>query len=202
MPSLRSIRKKPELDMNPMVDMAFLLVSFFMMATTFKAELPEEVRIPASTSEVKLPESSICTITIGSEGTVYFGLDNTHQRARLLDAMSSQYGVNFSEDQRYQFSLISGFGVPVQQLPDLLNARIANQPFAQGGIPHSDDGEELRQWILQARMAQPRLRFAINADGAARWPEVEQVIELLRDLNITRFNIITELKTPADAPAD
>lgn len=188
--------------MNPMVDMAFLLVSFFMMATTFKAELPEEVRIPASTSEVKLPESSLCTITIGSEGTVYFGLDNTHQRGRLLDAISSQYGIEFTSDQRYQFSLISGFGVPVAELPALLNARIANQPFAQSGIPNSQDADELRQWILRARMAQPRLRFAINADGAARWPEVEHVIELLRDLNITRFNIITELKSPADAPAD
>lgn len=202
MPSLRSIRKKPELDMNPMVDMAFLLVSFFMMATTFKAELPEEVRIPASTSEIKIPEKGLCTITIGSEGTVYFGLDNTHQRAKLLDALSGQYGIEFTEDQRYQFSLISGFGVPVAELPALLDARIANQPFAQSGIPNSQDADELRQWILKAHMAQPRLRFAINADGEARWPQVEQVIELLRDLNITRFNIITELKSPADAPAD
>lgn len=195
MPRYRNIRKKPKLDMNPMVDMAFLLVSFFMMATTFKAELPEEVRIPASSSEVKLPEKGLCTITIGAGGKVYFSVDNKFERKRILDAAGRHYGLSFTENQRRAFALAGGHGVPVAELPAFLDAKVENRPYEQPGIPLGPDGE-LRRWILTARTINPRLRFAVNADARAKYPEIHAVIETLRDLNITRFSIVTDLKTP------
>lgn len=197
MSQLRNIRKKPKLDMNPMVDMAFLLVSFFMMTTTFKAELPEEVRIPPSTSEVKLPEKGLCTITLSAEGRVYFGIDNKFARKRLLAALGERHGITFTEEEQLAFSLVPGFGVPVSELRAFLEARSMHQPYPQPGIPMGEEGE-LRQWILSARMANPRLRFAINADGDARWPGVHEIFELLRDLNITRFNLVTDQKKSDD----
>jgi biopolymer transport protein ExbD len=186
--------------MNPMVDMAFLLVSFFMMTTTFKAEIPEEVHIPASTSEIKLPDKAICTITLSAGGRVYFGLDSKYDRARLLSTISQQYGIEFSESQSRTFSLLTAFGVPLNQLQEMLEAKTQQEPYPQEGIPFGDSSE-LRMWLLQARMINPRLRFAINADADARWPEVHQVFETLRDLNITRFNIVTDRKI-LDAPED
>lgn len=200
MSQLRNIRKKPKLDMNPMVDMAFLLVCFFMMTTTFKAELPEEVRLPPSTSEVKLPEKGLCTITLSEEGRVYFGIDNKFTRRLLLTTVGEQFGIEFTEEEKYTFSLVPGFGVPVSELRPFLEAKGAHQPYPQQGIPLGENGE-LRQWILSARMANPRLRFAINADADARWPEVHEIFELLRDLNITRFNLVTDQKL-ADDPAN
>jgi len=197
MSKLRNIRKRPKLDMNPMVDMAFLLVSFFMMTTTFKAELPEEVRIPPSTSEVKLPEKGLCTITVSAEGRVYFGIDNKFARKRLLAATGDSYGIVFSEEELQVFSLVSGFGVPVAELRPYLEARAAHQYYPQSGIPLGENGE-LRQWILSARMANPRLRFAVNADSDARWPEIHEIFEILRDLNITRFNLVTDQKKADD----
>lgn len=200
MPKLRNIRKKPKLDMNPMVDMAFLLVSFFMMTTTFKAELPEEVRIPPSSSEIKLPEKGLCTVTLGAGGTVYFSIDNKFERKRLLDAAGRQYGISFTEKQQQAFSLIGAFGVPAAELEAFLDARLENRPYEQSGIPLGENGE-LRQWILSARMINPRLRFAVNADAEAKYPEINEIIETFRDLNITRFNIVTDLK-PIHAAAD
>jgi len=80
MSKLRCIKKLPKLDMNPKVDMAFLLVSFFMMTTTFKADLPAEIIIPFSKAQLKLPDNDICTITIDAEGRVFIGLDNKFDR--------------------------------------------------------------------------------------------------------------------------
>lgn len=199
MPKLRNIRTKPNLDMNPMVDMAFLLVTFFMMTTTFKAELPEEVHLPTSASEIKLPEKALCTITLSADGRVYFGLDNKHDRERLLAMVSQQYGITFSERQSRSFSLLTAFGVPMAQLSEMLDAKVAHKPYQQEGIPQGE-ASELRWWLLHARMANPGLRFAINADADARWPEVHQLFETLRDLNITRFNLVTDRKT-TDATA-
>ena len=186
--------------MNPMVDMAFLLVSFFMMTTTFKADLPEEVIIPPSTSELKLPENELCTVTLGESGSVYFAIDNKFQRRRMLQAMGERHGVTFTEAQKDAFSLTPAFGVPIVDMPAFLDARLSHTPFDQPGIPLGDQGE-LRDWLLTARMVNPKLRFAINADGRVKYPVVHEVFEILRDLNITRFNLVTDTKL-SDAAAN
>ncbi len=186
--------------MNPMVDMAFLLVSFFMMTTTFKPELPEEIIIPPSTSEIKMPESGICTITISENGVVYLGIDNKFQRQRMLDMVATQYGITFSEREKEIFSLQNAFGTPVATLADYLNAREDYTPFVQTGIPMGEQNE-LRSWLLAARMVNPRMRFAVNADGRVKYPVIHELFELLRDLNITRFNLVTDKKV-SDAAAN
>jgi biopolymer transport protein ExbD len=190
----RTIRKKPELDMNPMVDMAFLLVSFFMMTTTFKANLPEEIQIPASSSEIKLPESGMCTITVGESGNVYFSMDNKFNRKKLLERMGSQYNLEFTDQQMETFSLMGVFGVPIAELPALLNAEREQKPYPQPGIPAGVESNELNAWILTARMVNPNLRFAVNADRDTKYPSIHALFETLRDLNITRFNLVTDTK--------
>lgn len=84
-------KKQPKLDMNPMTDLAFLLVTFFMLTTTFKAEEPVTINNPAATSEIKLPEQNIMTITIAQDGRVFFGLDGRYSKERLIDFMDQRY---------------------------------------------------------------------------------------------------------------
>jgi len=177
--------------MNPMVDMAFLLVTFFMMTTTFRAELPEEVNIPSSTAELKLPEKQLATITVTESGAVFFGIDNKFDRQKLLDMMAREYGVVFSQRQIDAFALSSAFGTPVAELPAFLDAKIDREPYEQQGIPIGENGE-LRSWIRNARATNPRLRFAINADGSIKYPIIHEIFETLRELNVTRFNLVTE----------
>jgi biopolymer transport protein ExbD len=191
----RTLRKKPDLDMNPMVDMAFLLVSFFMMTTTFKAGLPEEVQIPASISEAKLPETAICTITISKSGKVYVGIDNKNQRKEWLRRVSAQMDYRATEIDWAAFCLIPAFGVPKRELPGFLAAHAAGEPFEQGGIPVAEGEDELSEWLLTARLINPRLRFAVYADRDTRYPDVARVFEILRELNITRFSLVTDSKS-------
>jgi len=190
----RNIRKKPKLDMNPMTDMAFLLVTFFMMTTTFKADLPEEIFIPPSQAELKLPESDICTISITDDGKVFFGVDNKYNRTRLLSNIAGQNGIKLTNDQASAFSLQSNFGVSIAELPEFLDAEVKGKAYEQKGISNGPDGE-LDDWVMAARMVNPKLRFAIQADGKVKFPVINTVFETLRDLNITRFNLVTDKKT-------
>lgn len=189
----RNIRKKPKLDMNPMTDMAFLLVTFFMMTTTFKADLPEEILIPPSQAELKLPENDICTISITEDGKVFFGVDNKYNRTRLLGNIAGRNEITLNNDQAMAFSLQSNFGVPINELPEYLDAEVKGKYYEQKGIPIGREGE-LDDWIMAARIVNPKLRFAIQADGKVKFPVIHTVFETLRELNITRFNLVTDKK--------
>lgn len=200
MPKLRSIKKLPRLDMNPMVDMAFLLVCFFMMTTTFKEDMPADISIPFSKAELKVPTKNLCTITIDKDGKTYIGLDNKFDRKQMLAYVARTAGVNFTADQAAKFSLLSSFGLPLSELAEMLDLdKMERRAYEQNGIPSTAEDNELQHWIMGARLANPQLRFAINGDHEAKVTEVKRVFDILQDLNITRFNLITD--TEKDDPS-
>jgi biopolymer transport protein ExbD len=84
MPKFKPKRQNVRIDMTPLVDVAFLLLTFFMLTTQFKP--PEEVSIilPSSNSEYKLPESDVMTVNIAEDGRIFLGLDSQHLRKRLF----------------------------------------------------------------------------------------------------------------------
>ena len=84
MPKFKPHRQGVRIDMTPLVDVAFLLLTLFMLTTQFKP--PEEVSItlPSSHSEFKLPESDVMTINIADDGRIFLGLDSQILRGRLF----------------------------------------------------------------------------------------------------------------------
>ena len=64
------------IDMTPMVDVAFLLLIFFMSTTQFKPPEQIAVRLPASTSELLVPETDTIILPVTHEGTFYISSEN------------------------------------------------------------------------------------------------------------------------------
>lgn len=81
---MASHRTGIRLDMTPMVDIAFLLLTFFMLTTQFRPPAEVDVILPDSHSQIKLPESDVLTITIAKEGDLYLGVDSQFLRRRLF----------------------------------------------------------------------------------------------------------------------
>jgi len=52
------------IDMTPMVDVAFLLLIFFMTTTQFKPPEKDKITLPESNSEAKAPETGVITISV------------------------------------------------------------------------------------------------------------------------------------------
>lgn len=181
--------------MTPMVDLAFLLVTFFMLTTKFAPEEPMVVDMPSSVSEIKLPETDILTISISKEGTVFFNMDGKYTRQQLLGKMGEKYNVQFTKEEVNRFALMSSFGVPVGNLREFLDMdpetrKTVNQP----GIPCDSINNELADWIVMSRMTNPKLRIAIKGDQDAYYPVVKQVINTLVDRKVNRFNLITNME--------
>ena len=120
MPKLKMPRSSPSLDMTPMVDLAFLLVTFFMLTTQFRADEPVIVDMPSSIAEIKIPEIDVMTITVDDKGQVFFNIDGKETRAKVIAKMGEKYKVNFTPDEIKRFSIITSFGMPVNELKNYL----------------------------------------------------------------------------------
>ena len=195
MPAVRPRRPSPKLDMNPMVDLAFLLVTFFMLTTTFRTEEPVLVDVPASHSEIKLPDVDMLLITVSEDGRAFVTIEGQDTRRRVLGMMAGHYGVGFSAEQLDAFGLVAGFGVPLERLGAWLELPPSERMrLPQPGIPSDSLNNELRDWTVFTRIANPRVRVAVKGARRAPFPLVKEVMDMLVENNINRFNLITELE--------
>jgi biopolymer transport protein ExbD len=191
-------RSTPSIDMTPMVDLAFLLVTFFMLTAAFRPPEPVAVDTPKSESEIPLPESNRMIITVAKDGKVYFDMDNQYARKSMLQDMGEKYGVSFTNEQQNNFAVMAGFGVPVRQLPQFLDMSPDERAqITQPGIPADSVNNELADWVVYARLTNPsKMRIAVKGDRDTEYKVVKQVVETLIDRRILRFNLITGLEQP------
>lgn len=189
--------------MTPMVDLAFLLVTFFMLTTKFAPDEVVVVDTPSSISTIKLPESNVVTITIGKDKRVFISSDAKEVKELALQQVGAKYGVTFTPEQKRNFGNMSSFGFPINQATALLSLDTdeRKQQLKQApGLPTDSLNNQLVDWVLALRQANQALRngkapyIAIKGDGEADVPTVQKVIKDLQDREINRFNLITDLE--------
>ena len=100
MPSVKIPRKSTDTDMTPFVDVAFLILSFFMLATKFKPPEPLTITTPTSVSSSKLKEQDAWLIQFDSSGKVYLtvNLQKKEDNALKLDFNSGTEGPRVTVD--------------------------------------------------------------------------------------------------------
>ena len=195
-------RTTPSLDMTPMVDLGFLLVTFFMLTATAVPDEPVTVNTPSSASEFKLPETNIMLITISNDGRVFFSMDGKFHRQELLKKVGERYGITFSEQEAARFGVMSSFGLPIGQMQEFINLPPEKRKeVQQSGIPVDSLNNQLKDWVIFARTTNSALRIAIKGDGNADYPTVEKVINTLVENRINRFNLITNMEQAGVAAA-
>lgn len=194
-------KKSTKIDMTAMCDVAFLLLSFFVMTSTAKVPEPLPVDTPASTVQTKLPDTDLATITVG-DGKVFFGMVGQDVRRDALGRIAEKYKLQFSEDEIKRFTLIDGFGVPAGNLNQLiaLKGEDRNKSGVQPGIPYDSIDNQLREWILAARYATKELhgaemKVAIKGDAKEEYPTIKKVIDILQDQKINKFFLVTGLRS-------
>jgi biopolymer transport protein ExbD len=151
MPKHKKARVGFRIDMTPMVDVAMLLLTFFMLATTFKPAEEVSVTLPQSHSAFKVPDADVMTITVTKAGKTWLGVDNQTLMGQL-----------FGPQAKYKLA------VEIEKKQDLAN------------------------YLIQARIRNPRLRTVVKGDKEAPFGPIEDVMDVLQKTQITRFNLVTE----------
>lgn len=188
------------IDMTAMSDVTVLLLTFFMLTSTFIKPEPVKVNTPGSVSDIKIPESNIITILIESNGRVFLSMDKKGDLMSVLDQMQDKYGVSFNSAEKMAFGLSPAFGVPMAQMKAFLDLPEEEQTAylkssANPGVPCDSLHNEFKDWIKCARDVNPDLRIAIKADAKSPYKIIKNVMNSLQDIKENRYNLITSLKS-------
>lgn len=200
MPKVKIKRKSTAIDMTAMCDVAFLLLTFFMLTSNFTQKEPVIVSTPASISEIKLPERNVISILVDAKGKVFFGADGQDNRIQMLTKMGAAYNVTFTAAELKEFSLINKFGVPITMMKTYLALKSEERDLAQNalGIPCDSLDNQFKSWVSVAKTVNSEYRIAIKADQATTYPVIKKLMGTLQDINENRYNLLTSLKNTPD----
>ncbi|MCP2027919.1 biopolymer transport protein ExbD [Flavobacterium sp. HSC-32F16] len=197
-------KKSTSTDMTAMCDVAFLLLTFFILTATAKVPEALPVDMPSSTVQSKLPDSDLAIITIGQgkdgKSKVFFDIKGREIRKKTLEGMGAKFGVTFSEEDKEKFALMDDFGVPITSLKQIIDMKSADRVKAeQPGIPFDSVDNQLKEWLLVSRRAtidldDKELQIAIKGDAKEQYPQIKKIMDILQDQKINSFNLVTGMR--------
>ncbi len=198
MPKVKVPRRSTTVDMTAMCDVAFLLLTFFILTTKFRAKEVVQIDIPSSTAQIPIPDRDILMFQLAPDGKVFFGLDDQPTRLKLLDRLSSEYKLSLSESQKDAFRLLEIWGMDINDLPaflDLPAEKRAIAPQAGLKIDTTGGGHQVEDLILFSRQENNNLRIAIKGDKSTEYRSFAVLITALQNRKVNRFNLITSART-------
>lgn len=165
MPKIKKKRVGFAIDMTPLVDVTFLLLTFFMFTAKFKSEAESEQKFQikrpeASADTSKLPDKDLATIkiaidTVSFDTAYYYEIINQNVRQQVYDKLQ------IAEANRK---------------PQVKVAKV----------------EDLGTYIGHTRVANFKTQFAIDCDRRIRYQWVEKLMDVMREKGATKFNFVTE----------
>ncbi len=213
MPKVKVKKKSTLIDMTAMSDVTVLLLTFFMLTSTFVQQEPQQVVTPSSVSEFEIPDRDVLEVLIEPTGKVFISLDNTFDRENALDEMLKVHPeVQLTEAEKNTFRLSDWFGVPMKDLPRFLDQRFEDQAndLKNWGIPCDSTDNQFKDWVdfatrcASQRMRdseeyaaldndQKKLKIIIKADRHTPYDVVKKVMDSLQEIRQNRFSLITTL---------
>lgn len=192
-------RGSTNIDMTAMCDVAFLLLSFFILTTQFKPAEAKEVSTPSSVSTEAATLENAFTIYLDKEGKVYIVMTD-EMKEDVLQEVASARTITFSPDDIKAFKAAPFVGTPLAQLNQF--DRLSSQEVSKvaiAGIPSDSTNNELEVWINGAIKANQgkKMNFLIKGDEKASYPSFKQVIEAFKKNDIYKYKLIT---TPEGVP--
>lgn len=198
MPSVKIPKKSTWTDMTPFVDVAFLILAFFIMATKFKPPQPVDITTPKSVSSDKLKEQNALQIDMDKDGRVFLTVNvlKDHSiKKNLIENLNKSRNLGLSEAEMQNYVNNSMVGVPFSKLKSYLQLADADRVKVFEGIPVKDStNNELTYWVAAAANAfsGQQLNFLIKGDNNAKYPIFRGVIDAMRHNDVFKYQLVTD----------
>jgi biopolymer transport protein ExbD len=198
-------RKSTNIDMTAMCDVAFLLLSFFILATKFKPPEALAVVTPSSVSTKVAPEKDVVLVTIDKDGKVYLSVsdNNVSEKKEMIEAINTSKNIGLSDAEKANFVNIPNayIGAPFSQLKSYLDKNPADLAHVvKPGIPAVDStNNEMVDWFKAAADAftGKKMNIVVKGDDNSKYPSFQGVIIALKKNDLMKFQVVT---SPVPAP--
>lgn len=203
MPSVKIPKKSTATDMTPFVDVAFLILSFFMLATKFKPPAPVTINTPHSVSADKLKEQDAVLVEFDSVGHVYFTMNtqkasDNNLKLDLIREVNKNRNLGLTDAEMKNYMNYTTVGSPFAEIKSLLDMpKDQRDKVKQKGIPVDSTNNELATWIGAAKLAFQghTVFYMVKGDNNATYPTFKGVIDALKKNDEYKYKLITDPKT-------
>lgn len=185
-------RKSTSIDMTAMCDVAFLLLSFFILTTKFKPSEAIAVTIPKSVAAKVAPAKDIVEVIIDKDGKVFLTMDDETIKETIANTLNTTK--NLGIDVR-AFKTAQFIGAPFSSLGSFLKLpEDQRKGNLLPGIPVKDStNNELTQWMTLVRDAYQgkKPNILLKGDNLAKYPAFKSVITAFKANDFLKFQMVT-----------
>ncbi len=210
MPKIKVPRKSTHMDMTAMCDVAFLLLTFFILTAKFRPNELVEILTPSSRA-TETVKDDLVSISVDKDGNVFYVASSPRRKADILDKMIEKYGAKYpllaamTPKQKAQFAQLEQIATPAQAIPQIVgykqeDLKKLKEKGQLTGVPKDSTDNELGDWIMATRFAyaDDKITFAIKGDKTSNIKAINRVIEVLRDKDINSFKLVTAMEGKKD----
>lgn len=193
-------RGSTNIDMTAMCDVAFLLLSFFILTTKFKPAEAVDVSPPSSVASKAAPQSDAFTVSIDKQGRVFLDMSED-MKEDVIDEINTARNLNLSAEDKKLFTRATFVGVPLAQLNQFIRLTPEQlKTTTLTGIPVDSANNELQAWINAAINAKKggKINLLIKGDNDSKYPAFKGVIEAFKKNEQFKYQLVTN---PEEVPA-
>lgn len=197
-------RKSTNIDMTAMCDVAFLLLSFFILAT--KTKPPEAVAVlPPSSVSTRVAKEEAIMVTLTKDGKVFLMLGDKAHKDAIIEDINSSRQLNLTPAEMVKLKKLDFIGMPLNMLKGSLDLSEPIKPENMPGIPCGDStNNELVDWVRSVSNSYKgesleNLNLCVKGDNLAKYPAYKNIKSAFKKNDIFKFKVVTN---PEGVPAD
>lgn len=192
-------RGSTTVDMTAMCDVAFLLLSFFILTTKFKPAEAVEVRPPSSVASKVAPEKNAFLVSINKEGIIFIQISSDIKDG-VIDELSTTHNLVLTAEDKALFKQSMFVGTPLSQLKQFIRVKPEDLGKVKlPGVPADSSNNELQAWINATINANKgsTINWLIKGDNASKYAAFRDVINAFKKNEVFKYQLVT---TPEGIP--
>src|SRR5690349_2442007 len=199
MPKHKLPRKSTAVDMTAMCDVAFLLLSFFILTTKFKPSEAVPVNTPSSVAAKIAPETNVVMISLNKDGKIFLSTGDSKndkdKKAEIIKSVNSHKNLGLSDAEISALVRAPFIGTPLAQLKQQarLNVEQMTGETLPGIYVKDSTNNELLDWMRGVAVAYAGMKpnLLLKGDNVAKYPAFRNIIDAFRKNDFFKFQMVT-----------
>jgi biopolymer transport protein ExbD len=185
--------------MTAMCDVAFLLLSFFILTTKFKPSEAVPVNTPNSVAAKVAPETNVVMISLNKDGKVFLSTGDSKndkdKKAEIIKSVNQHKNLGLSDAEIAALVRAPFIGVPLATLKQ--QARMSVEQMTGETLPgirvKDSTDNELLDWMRGVADAYTGLKpnLLLKGDNVAKYPSFRNIIDAFRKNEFFKFQMVT-----------